>query len=88
MAENMQSIFKQRPPRKFFCDFQDCGKSFTRAEHLQRHELNHRDSPNTCARCSAHFARPDLLGKLIFFGTIDIIYDLLCFVLIDCISTC
>lgn len=59
----MQSIFKQRPPRKFFCNFQNCGKSFTRAEHLQRHELNHRDSPNTCARCSAHFARPDLLER-------------------------
>ncbi|KAI5848763.1 hypothetical protein DFP73DRAFT_525030 [Morchella snyderi] len=63
MAERMQSIFKQRPPRKFFCEFQNCGKSFTRAEHLQRHELNHRDSPNTCARCSAHFARPDLLER-------------------------
>lgn len=51
--------------RKFGCNYPDCGKTFTRAEHLQRHELNHRPPPDTgtCKRCSAHFARPDLLGK-------------------------
>ncbi|RPA93243.1 hypothetical protein L873DRAFT_1706077 [Choiromyces venosus 120613-1] len=50
-------------PRKFFCNYEGCGKAFTRAEHLQRHELNHRPSPNTCKRCRAHFARPDLLDR-------------------------
>ncbi|KAG0638771.1 hypothetical protein HOY80DRAFT_139294 [Tuber brumale] len=50
-------------PRKFLCGYEGCGKAFTRAEHLQRHDLNHRPSPNTCARCRAHFARPDLLDR-------------------------
>jgi len=49
--------------RKFLCTSEGCGKAFTRAEHLQRHELNHRPSLNTCERCRAHFNRPDLLGK-------------------------
>jgi len=49
--------------RKFLCKEEGCKKAFTRAEHLQRHELNHRPSLNTCQRCRAHFNRPDLLGK-------------------------
>jgi hypothetical protein len=27
--------------------------------------LNHKDGNNTCLRCSAHFRRRDLLGKLL-----------------------
>ncbi|CUS08835.1 unnamed protein product [Tuber aestivum] len=50
-------------PRRFRCCYEGCGRGFTRAEHLQRHGLNHQPSPNTCERCCAHFARPDLLGK-------------------------
>ncbi|PUU74268.1 hypothetical protein B9Z19DRAFT_1001037 [Tuber borchii] len=60
---------KHRKVRNFRCNHQGCGKAFTRAEHLQRHELNHRppspDSPDTgtCKRCRAHFKRPDLLDR-------------------------
>lgn len=48
--------------KKFSCNFPDCGKSFSRSEHLHRHALNHKDGNNTCLRCSAHFRRRDLLG--------------------------
>lgn len=47
------------------CKHPGCNKSFTRAEHLRRHALNH-DQPRsgfTCERCSVHFKRSDLLGK-------------------------
>jgi hypothetical protein len=50
--------------KKFGCSFPNCGKSFSRSEHLHRHALNHKDGNNTCLRCSAHFRRRDLLGKL------------------------
>ncbi|PWW73687.1 hypothetical protein C7212DRAFT_285054 [Tuber magnatum] len=63
-----QSSYEASPPpkprpRRFPCTYEGCGKAFTRSEHLQRHELNHRPSPNTCMRCRAHFARPDLLDR-------------------------
>ncbi|GAD99297.1 conserved hypothetical protein [Paecilomyces variotii No. 5] len=45
------------------CDFPGCGKSFTRAEHLRRHALNHQQDDNSCERCGVHFTRPDLLGR-------------------------
>lgn len=53
---------EQGTKKKFACDFPNCGKSFSRSEHLHRHALNHRDGNNTCKRCSAHFRRRDLLG--------------------------
>ena len=39
--------------KKFRCSFPNCGKSFFRSEHLNRHALNHKDGKNTCQRCSA-----------------------------------
>lgn len=47
------------------CQYPSCTKSFTRAEHLRRHALNHEQPRHgfTCERCSVHFQRPDLLGK-------------------------
>ncbi|KAF9895265.1 hypothetical protein FE257_000167 [Aspergillus nanangensis] len=47
------------------CHWPTCGKSFTRAEHLRRHALNHEQSQDgyTCDRCSVHFHRPDLLSR-------------------------
>ncbi|BCR86033.1 C2H2 finger domain transcription factor [Aspergillus chevalieri] len=47
------------------CDWPNCGKAFTRAEHLRRHALNHEEprSGYTCERCSVHFNRPDLLTR-------------------------
>lgn len=32
-------------PRKFPCDHPGCDKLYSRAEHLQRHQLNRKDSP-------------------------------------------
>ncbi|XPS70937.1 hypothetical protein M3J09_003133 [Ascochyta lentis] len=49
--------------RKFVCDNAGCGRSFTRAEHLQRHLLNHSTGEHTCDRCRAHFKRRDLLER-------------------------
>ena len=49
--------------KKFVCTNDGCGRSFTRAEHLQRHLLNHSTGEYTCDRCRAHFKRRDLLGK-------------------------
>lgn len=49
--------------KKFVCQSVGCGRSFTRAEHLQRHLLNHSTGAYTCNRCRAHFKRRDLLGK-------------------------
>lgn len=48
------------------CQHPGCSKSFTRAEHLRRHALNHEQARNgyTCERCSVHFQRSDLLGKI------------------------
>lgn len=31
---------KVQPDRKFDCTFEGCGKSYSRAEHLYRHQLN------------------------------------------------
>ncbi|KAH8895653.1 hypothetical protein GQ53DRAFT_792267 [Thozetella sp. PMI_491] len=49
--------------RRFVCTHPGCSKRFTRAEHLQRHALNHTAGTSTCSRCSAHFKRPDLLER-------------------------
>jgi hypothetical protein len=49
--------------KKFTCENNGCGRTFTRAEHLQRHLLNHSNGEYTCDRCRAHFKRRDLLGK-------------------------
>ncbi|KAH8429165.1 C2H2 finger domain transcription factor [Aspergillus melleus] len=47
------------------CQWPNCQKTFTRAEHLRRHALNHEQARNgyTCERCSVHFNRPDLLSR-------------------------
>lgn len=47
------------------CQWPNCRKSFTRAEHLRRHSLNHEQSREgyTCERCFVHFNRPDLLCR-------------------------
>lgn len=52
--------------KRFTCEIDECGKVYSRAEHLQRHQLNH-NSPQTfrCdyADCSRTFVRPDLLKR-------------------------
>ncbi|KAI1099657.1 fungal-specific transcription factor domain-containing protein [Jackrogersella minutella] len=49
--------------RLFICNHDGCGKSFSRSEHLHRHEKNHTDGNATCPRCRAHFKRQDLLER-------------------------
>lgn len=52
-----------KPTRRFECTFEGCGKSYTRAEHLGRHQLNH--NPKDIYRCdfpgcTRTFVRQDL----------------------------
>lgn len=49
--------------KRHICHWQDCGKAFSRSDHLQRHMLNHSSEGSTCERCRAHFKRPDLLER-------------------------
>lgn len=55
--------FSKNGEKRFLCQADGCGRSFTRAEHLQRHLLNHSTGEFTCTRCRAHFKRRDLLGE-------------------------
>ncbi|KAK3942473.1 hypothetical protein QBC46DRAFT_426286 [Diplogelasinospora grovesii] len=53
-------------PRRFSCDFPGCDKVYSRAEHLQRHQLNH--APKEIFRCDVagceqKFVRADLLAR-------------------------
>lgn len=59
-----RSAGKKQSSKRFECTHTGCNKRFTRLEHMQRHALNHSEAGDfTCSRCSAHFRRPDLLGK-------------------------
>ncbi|GKU14753.1 unnamed protein product [Fusarium langsethiae] len=49
--------------KSFECTHPGCTKRFTRAEHLQRHALNHQPRGSSCDICRAHFKRPDLLRR-------------------------
>ncbi|KAJ5610006.1 hypothetical protein N7510_006725 [Penicillium lagena] len=54
---------KVQPERKFDCAHEGCGKSYSRAEHLYRHQLNH--SPKQIFHCDfpdcfRSFVRQDL----------------------------
>ncbi|KAI1152858.1 fungal-specific transcription factor domain-containing protein [Nemania diffusa] len=49
--------------KRFACNHPGCNKRFTRAEHVQRHALNHTAGQYTCLDCRAHFKRPDLLKR-------------------------
>ncbi|KAL7625909.1 hypothetical protein AAE478_005133 [Parahypoxylon ruwenzoriense] len=53
-------------PRRFSCNWPGCDKIYSRAEHLQRHQLNH--DPKTIYACDVPdctqtFVRPDLLSR-------------------------
>ncbi|KAH3670863.1 hypothetical protein WICMUC_004777 [Wickerhamomyces mucosus] len=57
---------KKRQTGVFQCDFPNCGKSFTRAEHLSRHKLNH--NPTIIYKCpwencNKSFVRSDLKDR-------------------------
>ncbi|KAI1298358.1 fungal-specific transcription factor domain-containing protein [Xylaria venustula] len=49
--------------KRFVCTHPGCNKRFTRAEHVQRHALNHTAGQYTCLDCRAHFKRHDLLKR-------------------------
>ncbi|KAK2743118.1 hypothetical protein FQN55_007569 [Onygenales sp. PD_40] len=48
---------KQPGEKAHACSWPGCDKAFTRAEHLRRHALNHKNEDNTCERCGRHMAR-------------------------------
>ena len=57
---------RQGQPRRFLCPHDGCGKSYSRKEHLARHELNH--NPTQIYRCEVEgcgrtFVRPDLFDR-------------------------
>lgn len=58
--------------QRFFCSYPNCNKSFTRLEHLSRHNLNHWPKkifecsfifPDTNIKCGKTFVRRDLLVR-------------------------
>ncbi|KAM3556589.1 hypothetical protein ARSEF4850_005453 [Beauveria asiatica] len=52
--------------KRFTCEIDACGKVYSRAEHLQRHQLNHNSPQTFCCEypnCSRTFVRPDLLKR-------------------------
>ncbi|KAK5033459.1 hypothetical protein LTS07_003763 [Exophiala sideris] len=62
-AKKKRRVVKPNPDKKFECRHEGCGKSYSRAEHLYRHQLNH--TPKTIYRCdypecSRYFVRQDL----------------------------
>ncbi|CAH0040293.1 unnamed protein product [Clonostachys rhizophaga] len=74
MADMARSVMPSRPDQQahdepatqeksFVCSHPGCTKRFTRAEHLQRHALNHAPGGLACELCRAHFKRPDLLKR-------------------------
>lgn len=56
-------VVKPNADKKFECKHEGCGKSYSRAEHLYRHQLNH--TPKNIFRCdypdcNRYFVRQDL----------------------------
>ncbi|EMC93320.1 hypothetical protein BAUCODRAFT_75584 [Baudoinia panamericana UAMH 10762] len=52
--------------KKYHCPHEECGKAYSRAEHLYRHQLNH--TPKQIYRCDfpgceRHFVRADLCAR-------------------------
>lgn len=65
-AAGYKRASRKGAPRRFSCDFPACDKIYSRAEHLQRHRLNH--APKEIFRCDVagcdqKFVRADLLTR-------------------------
>ncbi|KAJ0334259.1 hypothetical protein COL5a_000307 [Colletotrichum fioriniae] len=65
-AANYKRASRRGAPRRFICEHPGCDKLYSRAEHLQRHQLNHNpkeificDVPG----CDQKFVRADLLSR-------------------------
>ncbi|KAI0143440.1 zinc finger protein zas1 [Xylariaceae sp. FL1272] len=65
-AAGYKRASRKGAPRKFACEWPSCDKIYSRAEHLQRHQLNHEpkqifkcDVPD----CNQMFVRVDLLAR-------------------------
>ncbi|KAK1974534.1 fungal-specific transcription factor domain-containing protein [Colletotrichum cereale] len=63
---NYKRASRKGAPRRFVCGHPGCDKLYSRAEHLQRHQLNHNpkdificDTPG----CDQKFVRADLLSR-------------------------
>lgn len=54
----------QQNGERFHCEYENCGRSFIRKEHLRRHLRNHDPSQIvTCQYCSRTFSRSDVLRR-------------------------
>ncbi|KAK0720122.1 fungal-specific transcription factor domain-containing protein [Lasiosphaeris hirsuta] len=65
-ASGYKRASRKGAPRRFTCEFPGCDKLYSRAEHLQRHQLNH--APKEIFRCDVasceqKFVRADLLAR-------------------------
>ncbi|KAH8901863.1 hypothetical protein BR93DRAFT_921416 [Coniochaeta sp. PMI_546] len=65
-AAGYKRASRKGAPRRFGCDFPGCDKVYSRAEHLQRHQLNH--EPKEIFKCDVvgcdqKFVRADLLAR-------------------------
>ncbi|OIW22491.1 hypothetical protein CONLIGDRAFT_587366 [Coniochaeta ligniaria NRRL 30616] len=65
-ASGYKRASRKGAPRKFSCDFPGCNRAYSRAEHLQRHQLNH--DPKEIFKCDVggcdqKFVRADLLAR-------------------------
>ncbi|KAI8625582.1 zinc finger protein zas1 [Xylariaceae sp. FL1651] len=65
-AAGYKRASRKGAPRKFACDWPSCDKIYSRAEHLQRHQLNH--EPKRIFKCDVSdcnqvFVRQDLLVR-------------------------
>lgn len=52
-AKKRKRTRKVYTDKKFVCSHESCGKSYSRAEHLYRHQLN-RTFPSRCIPCNAN----------------------------------
>lgn len=69
---NSTQVNTNSASQRFFCNYPNCNKSFTRLEHLSRHNLNHWPKkifecsfvfPDTNVKCGKTFVRKDLLVR-------------------------
>lgn len=72
MDESPQNLPKKKRssrkglPKRFECQHEGCGRKYSRAEHLQRHALNHEPQQRyrcLTGGCNQVFARKDLFHR-------------------------